>query len=347
MRPRWTRRAAIALAGMTLALGIAACGGDDGDGEATGSNPEPQAFDLALDFYVNPDHAGVFAAIEQGFFEEEGLDVRPRVPSDPSAPIKQVAAGRADLAVSYEPEVLLAGDQGLDVVSVAAIVDAPLTSLVSLPEAGIGSAADLDGKTIGTAGIPYQTDYLETILETAGLSPAEVDEVNVGFNLLPALLGGKVDAILGAFRNIEGVDLELRGLDPRVVPVDELGVPTYDELVLVANSSAVEEDPGRIRSFISGLAQGTEYAIAHPDQAAEFILDAGKGLDPAQTRAEINATLPLLAAERDEPYGFMDEAQWDAFATWMAEQDLLANGAPEVREVLTNELLPASPQAAP
>ena len=190
-----------------------------------------------------------------GFFKAEGLDVRPQVPSDPSAPIKEVAAGRADLAVSYEPEVLLAQDKGLDVQAVAAIVNQPLTSLISLPGAGIAGAASLQGKTVGTAGIPYQTDYLETILQTAGLPSSAAKEVNVGLNLLPTLIGGRVDAILGGFRNIEGVDLQQRGLNPRIVPVDQLGVPTYDELVLVARRTTVEQHADAIRSFIAGAGE--------------------------------------------------------------------------------------------
>jgi putative hydroxymethylpyrimidine transport system substrate-binding protein len=218
-----------------LSLGLAACGG--GGEPSTGSPDDPQPFSLDLDWYVNPDHAGILTAIDKGFFRQAGLDVKPQVPSDPSAPIKEVAAGRADLAVSYEPEVLLAADKGLDVEAVGAVVDSPLTSLISLPEGGISSAADLSGKTVGTAGIPYQSDYLETIQEAGGLSASSAKEVNVGLNLLPALIGGRVDAILGGFRNIEGVDLRLRGLDPRIVPVDQLGVPTYDELVLVARPS--------------------------------------------------------------------------------------------------------------
>src|SRR5262249_33302514 len=179
-------------------------------------------------------------AIDKGFFSQMGLDVRPQVPSDPSAPIKEVAAGRVDLAISYEPEILLATDRGLDVEAVGAVVGSPLTSLISLPRAGIASAADLSGKTVATAGIPYQSDYLETILQGAGLSTSAAHEVNVGLNLLPAVISGRADAILGGFRNIEGVDLQQRGLDPRIVPVDRLGVPTYDELVLVARKATVD-----------------------------------------------------------------------------------------------------------
>lgn len=329
--------AAIALIGATLALVLSACGG--GGDATTGSASNPQPFTLDLDWYVNPDHAGIYSALDQGFFKQVGLDVQPQVPSDPSAPIKEVAAGRADLAVSYEPEVLLAQDKGLDVEAVAAVVNQPLTSLISLPKAGIASASDLNGKTVGTAGIPYQSDYLETILQTAGLSTSAAQEVNVGLNLLPAVIGGRVDAILGGFRNIEGVDLRLRGLDPRVVPVDQLGVPTYDELVLVARKSTVDQHPEAIRSFIGALAEGTTYATTHPQEAANAVLDAGKGLDPMQTRAEVDATLPLLAPAHGRPYGYLDPDQWREYARWMAEHDLISS-APPTSEVLTNELLP-------
>jgi putative hydroxymethylpyrimidine transport system substrate-binding protein len=329
---------AVALAAAAaLALGLPACGGN-GDA-TTGSPANPEPFTLDLDWYVNPDHAGIYTAIDKGFFRQAGLDVKPQVPSDPSAPIKEVAAGRVDLAVSYEPEVLLAADKGLDVEAVAAVVDSPLTSLISLPEAGIASAAGLDGKTVGTAGIPYQTDYLETILRTAGLPDSAAKEVSVGLNLLPALIGGRVDAILGGFRNIEGVDLRLRGLEPRVVPVDQLGVPTYDELVLVARRSTVTDHPEAIRAFIEALAHGTDYARAHPQEAANAVISAGKGLDPMQTRSEVAATLPLLAPPQGKPYGYLDLDAWRAYAEWMAAHELISQ-APPTDQVLTNELLP-------
>jgi putative hydroxymethylpyrimidine transport system substrate-binding protein len=326
------------VAAAALALGVAACGGGDGD-VSPGSASNPQAFTLELDWYVNPDHAGIFTAIDRGFFKQVGLDVNPEVPSDPSAPIKEVAAGRVDLAVSYEPEVLLAADRGLDVEAVGAIVDRPLTSLISLPKAGIASAVNLNGATVGTAGIPYQSDYLETIEQTAGVPVSSVKEVNVGLNLLPTLIGGRVDAILGGFRNIEGVDLQRRGLDPRIVPVDQLGVPTYDELVLVARKSTVEDHPDAIRAFIQALARGTDHARAHAQEAANSVISAGKGLDPMQTRAEVDATLPLLAPPTGRPYGYMDPNAWRAYAQWMAQHGLISN-APNPRDVLTNELLP-------
>ena len=215
---------ALALALLALALGLAACG--EKSEETTGAATEPLS--LTLDFYPNPDHAGIYMAQKLGYFREAGLDVSIQTPSDPAAPIKLLAAGKTDLAISYEPEVMLAREQGLDVVAVGALVDRPLTSLIWLKKSGIKRVADLRGKTIATAGIPYQGAYLKTILARAKLTPSDVKAVNVGYGLLPALVGGSAQAMLGGFSNVEGVDLRLRGKDPVVTPVDKLGVPTYD-----------------------------------------------------------------------------------------------------------------------
>jgi putative hydroxymethylpyrimidine transport system substrate-binding protein len=326
-------RAALALAVALAAVAIGACG------EKSEGGGDPARFDLALDFYVNPDHAGIYTALERGYFEDAGLDVRPQVPSDPAAPIKQVAAGRVDLAISYEPEVLLAQDQGLDVVAVAALVQEPLTSLISTGDAGIEDVADLEGKTIATAGIPYQDTFLDAILAREDLDRDDVSVVDVGLNLLPAVISGRADAMLGGFRNIEGVDLELRGEEPHVTPVDELGIPTYDELVLVASRKRLEEDPEEIRLFIAALERGTRLAARDPDLATDAVLEAGEGLDPRLTAAEIDSTLPLLLPPKGEEFGYMDPEEWEKFAGFMADEGAVA-ARYSAADVLTNEHLP-------
>jgi putative hydroxymethylpyrimidine transport system substrate-binding protein len=324
--------AAALVATAVLALGVAACGEKSEsvtDGEAT-------PFTLTLDFYPNPDHAGVYMAQKLGYFEDAGLEVSIQTPSDPAAPIKQVAAGGSDLAVSYEPEVMLAREQGLDVIAIGALVNRPLTSLIWLKKSGIGGIGGLRGKTVATAGIPYQDAYLETILARANLSPDDVKTVNVGFGLLPALIGGSAQAMLGGFRNVEGVDLRLRGKDPVVTPVDELGVPTYDELVLVANRERLESDPEPYRLFLAALARGTAAAVKSPDATLDALLAANPDLDPKLTRAEIAATLPLL-----DPGEEMNVADWAAFIAWMADTGLIAD-RPPTTQVLSNDYLPGS-----
>jgi putative hydroxymethylpyrimidine transport system substrate-binding protein len=327
------------LAATVLALAVlAGCGEKSEDTTPEGLH----RVSLALDFYVNPDHAGIYQALDRGYFADAGLAVEPQVPSDPSAPIKEVATGRADLAISYEPEVLLARDQGLPVTAVAALVQRPLTSLISLPEAGIATPQDLAGKTIATAGIPYQDAFLKAILERAGLATDDVSEVDVGLNLLPAVLSGRADAMLGGFLNVEGVDLRLRGKDPRVVPVNRLGVPTYDELVLVANTQDLRSDPDMVRSFLAALERGTRDAAVDPQAATQAILKAGQGLEPKLTAAEVRTTLPLLLpARKGEPFGYMDPQAWGRFASFMTADGLIES-KPPIGEVIDNDLLPGS-----
>src|SRR4051795_1248569 len=154
-------RARLAL--LALAVAAASIAAGCGEKPEDPGGAQPASLNLALDFYVNPDHAGIYMALDGGYFRDAGLDVHPRVPSDPSAPIKQVAAGQADLAISYEPEVMLARDQGLDVVAVASLVAEPLTSLIWLGDSGIQSVSGLVGKTVATAGIPYQNAFLDAI----------------------------------------------------------------------------------------------------------------------------------------------------------------------------------------
>ncbi len=326
----------LAVALLALAVGLAACGEKSEDVAG-----EKEPLSLVLDFYPNPDHAGIYMAEKLGYFEEAGLDVDIQTPSDPAAPLKLLAAGRSDLAISYEPEVMLAHEQGLDVKAVAAMVNRPLTSMIWLKKSGIGGVAGLRGKTIATAGIPYQDAYLKTILARAKLKPSDVKTVNVGFGLLPALLGGRADAMLGGFSNVEGVDLRLRGSDPVVTPVDKLGVPTYDELVLVARGKQLEEDPKAIRLFIAALARGTAAAASNPKAAAKALLEANPDLDPKLTKAELAVTLPLLAPTSggNRPYGYMAPNQWREFSGWMRDNELISS-LPAPEEVLSNAYLP-------
>jgi putative hydroxymethylpyrimidine transport system substrate-binding protein len=316
---------------------LAACGEKEEVLEPSGS----KRIELMLDYFPNADHAGIYAAEGGGHFEQAALDVEIRQPPDPAAPIKQVAAGRVDLAISYEPEVLRARDQGLDVVSVAALVQKPLTSIISLPRAKVRGPADLEGKVVGTAGIDYQEAYLRAILSEAGVDPGSVKVRNVGFGFSPALITGRVDAALGAFWNYEGTELKLRGKRPRIIRIEEAGVPTYNELVLVANEDALERDADKIRAFIGAVSRGTRELRSDPDGAIEGLLDANPDLDPELQRAVVDVTLPLFFPPEGQPFGWHDPAQWDEFSAWMKDNDLLEN-PPDPQASYDNELLPGA-----
>lgn len=333
MRP--TRTASALLACLALA-GLAAGCGEKEDVLEPG---EPRELSLMLDYFPNADHAGIYSAQANGDFAAAGLDVTIRQPPDPAAPIKQVAAGRVDLAISYEPEVLRARDRGLPVVAVGAVVRKPLTSIMSLPRAGIRKPADLAGKTVGTAGIDYQSAFLRTILVDAGVDPATVTERNVGFNFTPALLTGRVDATLGAFWNYEGTQLRLDGRNPRIVRIEQAGVPTYDELVLVANEDALAESGGTVRAFVAALARGTRALRRDPARGVEALLEANPDLDPKLQRAVVAVTLPLFLPARGRPFGWQDPVEWQEFAAWMRESELLTE-IPDAGGAFTNEFLP-------
>jgi putative hydroxymethylpyrimidine transport system substrate-binding protein len=328
------RAIAVALSLLILAAGLAACGSKPED-----TKGEPEKLTLDLDFYPNADHAGIYMAQEEGFFKEAGLDVTIDSPSEPAAPIKDVTAGRADLAITYEPEVMLAREQGLDVVAVGALVNQPLTSLIWLKKSGIKGPAGLKGKTVSYAGIPYQEAFLKTILRRAKVPASTVKPVNVGFGLIPSLVSGSAQAMLGGYSNVEGVALRERGEEPVITPVDELGVPTYDELVFVARRSTVAEQGQKIRLFISAVKRGTEAAVKNPKAASEAVIAANSSLEPKLTEAQIAATLPLLeGTAAGKPYGYLDPQEWEAFAGWMRDEELISN-LPKAGELLSNDYL--------
>ena len=323
---------------VVAALAISACGSKSED-----IDPQTEPLSLSLDWYPNPDHAGIFTAKDAGFFQDAGLDVDIETPTDPALPIKLVAAGKVDLALSYEPEVLLAREQGLDVVAVGAVVNQPLTSMMWLKKSKVKRVADLKGKTVSTAGIPYQDAYLKTILDRAGLTESQVNNVAVGQGLLPSIVSGKAQATLGPYWNIEGVDLKLSGQKPVINPVNKLGVPTYDELVVVAQGQRVKDDPDSIRLFMSALARGTGEAVSKPNAATDTVLKANPDLDPKVTAAQVRVTLPLLDQKSEfEPFGYMDPGDWQSFINWMVDNEVLG-GQQRAVDALTNELLPGGP----
>jgi putative hydroxymethylpyrimidine transport system substrate-binding protein len=281
-----------------------------------------QKVTLTLDWTPNPDHVGIYDAQATGLFSRAGLDVAIHSPSDPTAPLKLVGAGASDLAVSYEQELFFAAAKGLPVVAVAAIIPQPLNSFMAV-EPAIRSLHDLNRKTIGITGVPSDYATLDTALHTAGLTRKDVKVVTVGYNLLPALLAHRVDAVLGVYRNVEGIQLQLRGLHPTIIPVDRAGVPTYDELVLVANKTRLHDDPGyrsEVQRFVTAFIAGTTDARNHPAHALA-ILQTVTASSPTFLVRAVPATLQLLAGPHG--IGCVQTSQWQRFGQWMHAQRLL------------------------
>ncbi|HEX8975343.1 MAG TPA: ABC transporter substrate-binding protein [Solirubrobacteraceae bacterium] len=320
-----------------LALTLTACGAKKDRTAPAVNSTQPIA--LMLDWFPNADHVGLYSALSAGYFRQAGLEVQVHVPTDPATPLQLLAAGKIDVAVSYEPEVLLARDKGLPVVSIGALVQRPLTSIVSLARQHITSPGQLRGKTVGDAGIPYQHAYLQSILQHAGVPSGSVKEVNVGSNLVPAMLSGRVAATLGAYWNYEAIQMRQLGRRVNVIHVENAGVPNYDELVLVARESELAQRGNLLRRFVQALGRGYQSVRSNPSAGVDALLSANPSLSRKLQLASVEATLPAyFPSGTSRPWGWQDTAQWTAYGQWMLSHHLISNPA-SIVAAETNQFL--------
>ncbi len=318
-----------------LCAAPAACGSASGN---SGSARGPEKVTLTLDWYPNADHAGIYAAQERGFFEDAGLEVEIRQPSDPAAVLQLVAAGRSEFGVSYENEMTNAAARDIPAVSVMAIMQEPLNSIISLKGSGIAGPEDLADKKVGYAGASFGTAVIDTVLREAGENPSSVEKVNVGYDLRPALTSGRVDAVVDAYWNIEAVELAQEGFETDVIKLPEVGVPNYNELVVATGDRYAREEPETVRRFVSALAKGHAYVAEHPDAARDALIKANEELDPEVAEETLRLTAPLFVDE-GEPVGYQDPKEWQTYVDWAVENDVLPRQV-DVDEAMTNEFLP-------
>ena len=278
---------------------------------------------VLLDWFINPDHAPLYVALEKGFFKEQGLEVELIAPSNPNDPPKLVAAGKADIAVSYQHQHQMQVDQGLPLVRIATLIATPLNSLVVLEDGPIKSIADLKGKTIGYSVGGFETALLKVMLEKEGLKLDDVKLVNVNFSLSPSLFTGQTDAVIGAFRNFELNQMAIEKRPGRAFLVEEYGVPSYDELILVANAKTVG-DP-KMRKFVNALEQGVQYVINHPDESWKLFVSHGReNLDDELNRRAWKDTLPRFALRP----GALDKNSYNRFAAFLQKESIVAKVPP-------------------
>lgn len=274
---------------------------------------------VLLDWFVNPDHAPLYVALEKGFFKEKGLEVELIAPSNPNDPPKLVAAGKADIAVSYQHQHQMQVDQGLPLVRIATLIATPLNSLVVLEDGPIKKLADLKGKTIGYSVGGFETALLKVMLEREGLKLDDVKLVNVNFSLSPSLFTGQADGVIGAFRNFELNQMAIEKRPGRAFLVEEFGVPPYDELILVANTKAVN-DP-KLRRFVDALEAGVQYLINHPEESWQLFVGHGReNLDDELNRRAWKDTLPRFALRP----GALDKNRYTRFAQFLQKENIVA-----------------------
>lgn len=295
---------------------------------------------LLLDWFPNPDHVALYVTKAKGYWEAECLDVTLQPPSDPTDPPKLVSTGNVELGVSYQPEMYFQVPAGLKIKAVAALVPTALNSVMWLEGGSINSVADLSGKTIGEPGFGSNRAYLNAIFKANNIDPKSVKVVAVKTALAQALTSGAADAVIGAYGNIEGEQMKEQGLSPVITPVSAIGVPNYDELVIIANSDRLASDAAYqdiVKKFLAGLAKGNADAIADPGFSEQTMAAVGGDYAGPALPLMIEATLPLL----DNPAGFgkMDPASWDEYGKFMVEQKLI-DTAPAGTDLLTNDFLP-------
>ncbi len=272
---------------------------------------------LVLDWFVNPDHAPIFVAQQEGFFKKEGVTVNIINPADPSDPPKWVAAGKADLAITYQPQLVQQVSQGLPLVRIATLMNTPLNCLAVSSNSSIKTIADLKGKTIGYSGDAVDEMTLAVMLANHGLTLHDVKLINVRYDLVQALLAGKVDAITGIMRNFELIEMQLAGKPARAFYVEENGMPPYDELIIITNRNALA-DP-RLPKFLTALELGAQYLVNHPEESWQKFAKAHPELNNELNHQAWFATLPRFALS---PVA-MDNARYQNLAVFLKRQGLI------------------------
>lgn len=277
---------------------------------------------VLLDWFVNPDHAPLIVAQERGFFADQGLEVELVAPADPNDPPKLVAAGQAEIAVSYQPQLHIQVAEGLPLFRFGTLVATPLNCLVVLADSPIQTLSDLKGRNVGFSVGGFEDALLRAMLAPLGVGLDELTLINVNFSLSPALIAGQVDAVIGAFRNFELNQMDIVGNPGRAFYVEEHGVPAYDELILVAHSDR-KDDP-RLRAFLDALEQGVQFLVNHPDQSWTHFIDGRPELDDELNRRAWRDTLPRFALRP----AALDSERYARFSRFLAEQGLIPEALP-------------------
>lgn len=272
---------------------------------------------VLLDWFINPDHGPIIVAQENGYFADEGLEVEIIPPADPSAPPRLVAAGQADLAVSYQPQLHLQIHEGLPLKRVGTLVATPLNCLLVLENGPIETLADLKDKKVGFSVAGVEEAVLAAMLNTHDVALDDIEMINVNFSLSPSLMSGQVDAVIGAFRNFELNQMDIEGVAGRCFYIEEEGVPPYDELIYVANPETMDAD--KVARFLAATERATQFIVNNPEKSWEIFAATSPELqDELNARAWVD-TLPRFALR---PAGF-DAGRYARFEAFLKDSGMV------------------------
>tara|TARA_B110000459_G_scaffold8819_1_gene9122 strand:- start:3082 stop:3993 length:912 start_codon:yes stop_codon:yes gene_type:complete len=272
---------------------------------------------LLLDWFINPDHGPVIIANEKGIFKEEGLEVQIIPPANPSDPPKLVAAGKADIAISYQPQLHMQVHEGLPVIRIGTLVATPLNCLLVLKDGPIKQLSDLKNKKIGYSIAGMEQALLSAILKKANINKDEVEYINVNWSLSPALMSKQVDAVIGAYRNFELNQMEIEGVEGKCFYIEEEGVPPYDELIFIVNNQNINKK--MLIKFLSAIEKATQYIINHPEESWEIFANSSKELNNELNRKAWFDTIPRFALRP----AALDKGRYNRFEEFLFVEGLI------------------------
>ncbi|MCL6570988.1 MAG: ABC transporter substrate-binding protein [Bacillus sp. (in: Bacteria)] len=310
-----------------LLLLVSACGknNEEASEKTAGSKEGLQKVSLMLDWYPNAVHSFLFVAEEKGYFKEQGLDVDIQMPADTNDPLKLVAANQIDMALSYQPQVLVARGEDIPVKSFGAIVRHPLNHLMVPEDGPIQSPKDLEDKTIGYPSIPLDEAIIQTMVTNDGGDAKKVKMVDIGWDLIPAMATKKTDALIGGYINHEKLLLEKEGHPMRTLNPADFGVPDYYELVLVASEKGLTEKPEVFEKFMVAITKGQKFVADHPEEGLSMLMEHQDKTSPLENDIEtksLQVLLPLMDA-KDEPFGYQDPETWEKVAQWLKDNKII------------------------
>ncbi|HEX4806653.1 MAG TPA: ABC transporter substrate-binding protein [Conexibacter sp.] len=325
------RRILPLLALLASAALLAACGGTSRE-----RSPNADAT-LMLDFTPNAAHAGIYTAVARGYDTAEGVRLHVRVPGSSTGAVKLLLSGRTQFSIMDIHDLALAGEQGRALVAVMSIVQRPLAAVLAQPD--VKTPRDLQGRTVGVTGLPSDDAVLRSIVAGAGGDYAKVHRITIGFDAVPALLGGRV-AGATAFWNDEGVALKAKRPGAHDFRVDAYGAPPYPELVLVTTRTTLRGDRPLVDAAVRALVRGYGVTVHDPASSLADLESRVPGLDATQLQAQLDALEPALSPP-GEPIGALDPRVLARWAQWEARFGIVKR-PPDVARLFDTRELAAS-----
>ncbi|MBN2429011.1 MAG: ABC transporter substrate-binding protein [Deltaproteobacteria bacterium] len=271
---------------------------------------------LMLDWFPNVDHVPIYVAQQEGYFAEKGLEVKIMSPSETTDALKLAASDNVDLAVSYQPQAVIGLARGLKINVVGRLVENPLGVLLFLKDKGFKVPTDLNGKKIGYTVPGTEEVLIGAFAKLNGVK--DISLVNVGFAIVPSLTSGKVDAIMGPYKNYETIALEDAGYPSDFFQLQDWGVPTYDELIFITGPKALEKKEAAVKNFVDAIEHGIAFARANPEKALEDFFKAVPDAEKSMETRAFKLTLPHFAKSQKH-----DPARWQTFADFAHENGLI------------------------